>query len=137
MLSEERRAYLGAAEEFILTVTSSGFGKRTSSYRYRRTRRGGAGMEAHDLSKIGGRIVGAFPVEDSDEILMVTDQGQLIRIPVERIRRSARKTKGVIIFRTSDEEHVVSVERLADTGEDEAEAQADIPGDDPPETRGA
>ncbi len=88
-------------------------------------------MEAHDLSKIGGKIVGAFPVEDSDEILMVTDQGQLIRIPVERIRRSARKTKGVIIFRTSEDEHVVSVERLADTGEDEAEDVAQADGGEP------
>jgi DNA gyrase subunit A len=119
ILSEDRRAYLGAAEEFILTITSSGYGKRTSSYRYRRTRRGGAGMEAHDLSKIGGRIVGAFPVEETDQILMVTDQGQLIRVPVHNIRVTARKRKGVIIFRTSDEEHVVSVERLADSGEDE------------------
>ncbi|MCC7266661.1 MAG: DNA gyrase subunit A [Caulobacteraceae bacterium] len=119
ILDEERRVYLGAAEELILTVTDSGFGKRTSSYRYRRTRRGGAGMDAHDLSKIGGKLVASFPVEQADSLLLVTDQGQLIRTPVANIRVAARKTKGVIVFRTAEDEHVVSVERLAEAGGDE------------------
>jgi len=122
VLDEARRAYLGAAEEHILTVTDSGFGKRTSSYRYRRTRRGGAGMDAHDLSKIGGKLVASFPVEQSDSLLLVTDAGQLIRVPVANIRIAARKTKGVIIFRTAEDEHVVSVERLAENGTDGEEA---------------
>jgi DNA gyrase subunit A len=119
ILDPDRRNYLGGAEELILTVTDSGFGKRTSSYRYRRTRRGGAGMEAHDLSKIGGHLVASFPVEHGDSLLLVSDQGQIIRVPVDNIRIAARKTKGVIIFRLAENEHVVSVERLAENGHGE------------------
>jgi DNA gyrase subunit A len=111
-LSLERLARLGAAEEFVLTVSSEGFGKRTSAYDYRRTGRGGQGLIAHDLARRGGRLVASFPVEDADEILLVTDQGQLIRVPVGQIRIAGRNTQGVTIFRTADDEHVVSVERL-------------------------
>ena len=111
-LSIERIAQLGAAEEFVLTVSSEGFGKRTSAYDYRRTGRGGQGLIAQDLSKRGGRMVASFPVEDTDEILLVTDQGQLIRVRVGQIRIAGRNTQGVTIFRTAQEEHVVSVERL-------------------------
>ncbi|WP_425998789.1 DNA gyrase subunit A [Caulobacter sp. DWR1-3-2b1] len=124
-LSLERIAELGAAEEFILTVSSEGFGKRTSAYDYRRTGRGGQGLTAQDLSKRGGRLAASFPVEDSDEILLVTDAGQLIRCPVAQIRVAARNTQGVTVFRTAKDEHVVSVERLADAGggdEDQGEA---------------
>ncbi|MEP6967768.1 MAG: DNA gyrase subunit A, partial [Pseudomonadota bacterium] len=111
-LSVDRIAELGAAEEFILTVSSEGFGKRTSAFDYRRTGRGGQGLMAHDLSRRGGRLVASFPVEDADEILLVTDQGQLIRVPVGQIRIAGRNTQGVTIFRTAQDEHVVSVERL-------------------------
>jgi DNA gyrase subunit A len=122
-LSLERIAELGAAEEFILSVSTEGFGKRTSAYEYRRTGRGGQGLIAHDLSKKGGRLVASFPAEDGDEILLVTDQGQLIRVPVAGIRIAGRNTSGVTIFRTAEDEHVVGVERL------EGEGGAD-PGDD-------
>jgi len=111
-LSPERIAELGGAEQHILTVSSEGFGKRTSAYDYRRTGRGGQGLMAHDLSKRGGRLVASFPVEDSDELLLVSDQGQLIRTPVSQIRIAGRNTQGVTIFRTAENEHVVSVERL-------------------------
>ncbi len=124
-LTPERIAQLGAAEEFILTVSSEGFGKRTSAYDYRRTGRGGQGLTAQDLSKRGGRLAASFPVEDSDEILLVTDAGQLIRCPVSQIRVAARNTQGVTVFRTAKDEHVVSVERLADAGggdDDQGEA---------------
>ncbi|MDB5456460.1 MAG: gyrase subunit, partial [Caulobacter sp.] len=120
-LSVERIAELGAAEEFILTLSSEGYGKRTSAYDYRRTGRGGQGLIAHDLSKRGGHLAASFPVEDSDQILMVTDAGQLIRCPVAQIRIAARNTQGVTVFRTAQDEHVVSVERLADTGGDDAQ----------------
>jgi DNA gyrase subunit A len=121
-LSIERLAALGAAEQHVLTVSSEGYGKRTSAYDFRRTGRGGQGLIAQDLSKRGGRLVAAFPVEDADEILLVTDQGQLIRVPVGQIRIAGRNTQGVTIFRTAENEHVVSVERL----EGEAnEAEAD------------
>jgi DNA gyrase subunit A len=121
-LTPERIAELGAAEQFILTVTSFGLGKRTSSYDYRRTGRGGQGLIAHDTSRKGGKLVASFPVEQGDEILLVTDGGQLIRVPVGRIRIAGRNTQGVIIFRTAEDERVVSVERLAEaTGEDDGE----------------
>jgi DNA gyrase subunit A len=124
-LSVERIAYLGAAEEFVLTVSSEGYGKRTSAYDYRRSGRGGLGLIAHDLSRRGGRLVASFPVETADQLLLVSDQGQLIRVPVGQIRIAGRNTQGVTIFRTSQDEHVVSVERLE--GEGDAAAAADLP----------
>ncbi len=128
-LSVERIAELGGAEEFVLTVSTEGYGKRTSAYDYRRTGRGGQGLIAHDLSKRGGRLVASFPVEQTDEILLVTDAGQLIRCPVAQIRIAGRNTSGVTIFRTAEDEHVVSVERLeGDGGEAEADdAEGDAP----------
>jgi DNA gyrase subunit A len=121
-ISPERIAELGAAEEQILTVSTEGFGKRSSAYEFRRTGRGGQGLLAQDLSRRGGRLAASFPVEEHDEILLVTDQGQLIRTPVAQIRVVGRNSQGVIIFRTTEEERVVSVERLADPGGGEDEA---------------
>ncbi|HXQ46833.1 MAG TPA: DNA gyrase C-terminal beta-propeller domain-containing protein, partial [Caulobacteraceae bacterium] len=131
-LSVERIAELGGAEEFILTVSSEGFGKRTSAYDYRRTGRGGQGLIAHDLSKKGGLLVASFPVDDTDQILLVTDQGQLIRVPVGDIRIAGRNTSGVTIFRTAEDEHVVGVERLEGDGgeDDEGDEDEEEPGDD-------
>jgi DNA gyrase subunit A len=126
-LSIERIAELGGAEEFVLTVSTEGYGKRTSAYDYRRTGRGGQGLIAHDLVKRGGRLVASFPVEQSDEILLVTDAGQLIRCPVGEIRIAGRNTSGVTIFRTAEEEHVVSVERLEGEGADAGEDAGDEP----------
>ena len=123
-LTPVRIAELDAAQEFILTVSSEGLGKRTSAYDYRRTGRGGQGLIALDLSRRGGRLVASFPVSSTDEILLVTDQGQLIRVPVGQIRVAGRNTQGVTIFRTAQEEHVVSVERLEAQGED-TEVEAD------------
>jgi DNA gyrase subunit A len=125
-LSPERLAELGAAEEIILTVSTEGYGKRTSAYEFRRTGRGGQGLLAQDLTKRGGRLAASFPVEETDEILLVSDQGQLIRIPVNQVRLAGRNTQGVIIFRKHQDERVVSVERL------EAAGEAD-PDDDEPE----
>jgi DNA gyrase subunit A len=134
-LTPERIAELGAAEEIILTVSTEGYGKRTSAYEFRRTGRGGQGLLAQDLTRKGGRLAASFPVDESDQILMVTDQGQLIRTPVRKVRLAGRNTQGVIVFRTSEQEHVVSVERLADTDEDEdddvTEAEAAGDGDAP------
>jgi len=124
-LSPERIGELAGAEQFILTVSSEGYGKRTSAYEYRRTGRGGQGLIAFDLSR-GGRLVASFPVEDADEILLVSDQGQVIRVHPGRIdprterasvRIAARNTQGVIIFRKAEDEHVVSVERIEGEGE--------------------
>jgi DNA gyrase subunit A len=115
-LTLERIGDLAAAEQFILTVSSEGFGKRTSAYDYRRTGRGGQGLIAHDLTKRGGRLVASFPVEESDELLLVSDQGQLIRVRVAQVRIAARNTQGVTIFRKAEDEHVVSVERIEGDG---------------------
>jgi DNA gyrase subunit A len=119
-LTPERIAQLEGAEEFVLTADSEGYGKRTSAYDYRRTGRGGQGLIAHDMAR-GGRVVAAFPVEHGDELMMVSDQGQIIRAPVADIRIAGRNTRGVILFRTAENEHVVSVERLAEAdGADDA-----------------
>ena len=117
-LSPERFAELQGKEEFVLTVASSGFGKRTSAYEYRVTGRGGKGVELMNLAK-GGEIVAAFPVLDSDQIMLVTDGGTLIRCPVDGIRIAGRATRGVRIVSVSEGERVVSAVRI---GEDDAGA---------------
>jgi DNA gyrase subunit A len=132
-LSVERFAQLGAAEEVILTVSTEGYGKRTSAYEFRRTGRGGQGLLAQDLTKRGGRLTASFPVDDGDQILLVTDQGQLIRTPVSQVRMVGRNTSGVIIFRVGKDEHVVSVDRLADSGEDDEEIAPDAGAGETPE----
>lgn len=121
-LSPEMLAQMGAAEQFILTVTSDGFGKRASSYDYRVTNRGGKGLKAHDLSR-GGQIAASFPIEQGDEIMLVTDGGQLIRTSVNSIRIAGRATKGVTILRTKENEKVVAVERI---GEQENGEQGEL-----------
>jgi len=121
VLTQERIIELEAAEQLILTVADTGLGKRTSSYEYRRTNRGGQGLMAHDLSRKGGRLVASFPVEDGDGILLMTDGGQLIRTVVETVRIAGRNTQGVNIFRTAEGEKVVSVERLAESGGDDGD----------------
>jgi len=117
-LGQQRYAELSAAEQFVLTISEKGFGKRTSSYEYRTTNRGGKGIVAMAVTEKNGRIVASFPVEDSDQIMLVTDGGQLIRCPVDGIRIAGRATQGVIVFNTAEGEKVASVERLSEEGED-------------------
>jgi len=125
-LSVERYAKLGAAEEFVLTMTADGYGKRSSSYEYRQTGRGGQGIVAIDISRRETEVVGAFPVRDEDEIMLVTNGGKLIRMGVSDVRIAGRNTQGVILFRLDDGERVVSAEHLDDQGEDvQTEADAD------------
>ena len=122
-LSPERFAEMQSAEQIVLTVSANGYGKRTSSYDYRITNRGGKGIVAMAVNDRNGPLVASFPVVESDEIMLVTDGGQLIRCPVHDIRLSARSTQGVTIINTADAEHVVSVERISeDTGEEEPAA---------------
>ena len=105
----------------MLTVTEHGYGKRSSSYDFRLTGRGGKGIQATDVSKIAeiGQLVAAFPVGNDDQIMLVSDGGQLIRVPVDGIRIASRATKGVTIFNTAEGEKVVSVERISEPqGED-------------------
>lgn len=116
-LSQERYAYMSAQEQVVLTVSVNGYGKRTSSYEYRTTGRGGKGIVAMSVNNRNGKLVASFPVEEADQIMLVTDKGQLIRCPVEGIRVAGRSTQGVIVFDTAEDEHVVSVEHIGDDGE--------------------
>jgi DNA gyrase subunit A len=127
-LGEQRYVEMSAAEQFILTVSEHGYGKRSSSYEYRITNRGGKGIVAMAIweGKKGeetikdkiGKLVASFPVEEADQLMLVTDGGQLIRCPVNGIRIAGRSTQGVIVFNTADDEKVVSVERIGEEGED-------------------
>ena len=116
-LSQDRYAQMSAAEQFVLTISENGYGKRSSSFEYRTTGRGGKGIVAMSVNSRNGKLVASFPVEDSDQIMLVTDKGQLIRCPVEDIRIAGRSTQGVIVFDTAEDEHVVSVEHITDETE--------------------
>ncbi|TCK28257.1 DNA gyrase subunit A [Ancylobacter aquaticus] len=111
---------MGAAEQFILTLSENGYGKRTSSYEYRTTRRGGKGIVAMAVNHRNGPLVASFPVEEADQIMLVTDGGQLIRCPVKGIRTVGRGSQGVIVFDTAEDEKVVSVERVSEEEAEEA-----------------
>jgi DNA gyrase subunit A len=126
-LSEARYIEMGAAEQFVLTITELGYGKRSSSYQFRISNRGGKGIKATDTTKTAeiGKLVAAFHVEESDEIMLISDGAQLIRVPVDGIRFTSRASKGVRVFRTAEGEKVVAVERISEaTGEDEPEPEA-------------
>ena len=120
-LGEQRYVEMSAAEQFVLTISENGFGKRSSSYEYRTTGRGGKGIAAMQVNERNGKLVASFPVEDSDQIMLVTDKGQLIRCPVEDIRIAGRSTQGVIVFDTAEDEHVVSVEHIGEDTENGSE----------------
>ena len=134
----DRYAELSAHEEFVLTVSENGYCKRTSAYEYRISGRGGKGIIAMTVNQRNGKLIGSFPVEEGDQIMLVTDRGQLIRIPVEGISVMGRSTQGVIVFDTAEDERVVSVEHIPDVengngdeGTDEGSAD-DGPLDDGP-----
>jgi DNA gyrase subunit A len=112
-------------EEFILTVTVTGYGKRTSAYEYRITARGGQGVANMEMSERNKEVISSFPVKNDHQIMMVTDGGKLIRMPVEDIRIAGRKTQGVILFRTAEGENVVSVTWLDADDEDDNEDLAE------------
>jgi DNA gyrase subunit A len=116
-LSQERYVEMSAQEQVVLTVSENGYGKRTSSYEYRTTGRGGKGIVAMSVNSRNGKLVASFPVEEADQIMLVTDKGQLIRCPVGDIRIAGRSTQGVIVFDTADDEHVVSVEHIGEDSE--------------------
>jgi len=126
-ISEARYIEMGAAEQFVLTITEFGFGKRSSSYEFRISNRGGKGIKATDQTKTAeiGRLVAAFPVEDADQIMLISDGAQLIRVPVNGIRYTSRSSKGVRVFRTADGEKVVAVERISEPESDEPTGDED------------
>ena len=118
-LSTERYAELAAKEQVILTVASNGQGKRTSSYEYRLTNRGGKGVISMMLTKSNSDMVSSFPIDENDEIMLIDDKGQLIRCPVSGIRIMGRNTQGVKIFNISEDSSVVSVERVVEHDSEE------------------
>ncbi len=139
-LTEERALELQAVEQFVLTVSEKGYGKRSSSYDFRVSGRGGKGIRATDTAKVDeiGLLVATFPVEEEDQIMLVSDGGQLIRVPVNGIRIASRATKGVTIFSTSKQERVVSVERINEPESDEENGDnGDADGTEGPETNPA
>jgi len=128
VLSAERYEELKAREQFILTVSTKGYGKRSSSYEFRTAGRGGKGIRATDTSEHAlnriGKLVAAFPVERADQLMLVSDGGQVIRVPVAQISFKSRTSMGVTIFNTAEGEKVVSVERITEPQDDEADPDA-------------
>lgn len=133
-LSDERLGEMGAAEQFLLTIADDGHGKRTSSYSYPVRGRGGKGVIAQNLDRgknaDDASLVRSFVVEDGDQIMLVTDGGQLLRTGVDNISIVSRSSKGVWVIRTREDEHVVGVERIADTDEDEGDLDVSEDGGD-------
>ncbi len=119
VLSNERYAEMVKMDQFILTLAANGYGKRTSSYEYTVRKRGGQGIANIDLSVKDNTVVASFPVMGQDQLVLVTDNGQMIRTGINEIRIAGRSTRGVIVFRVADKEHVVSVSRLPEVENDE------------------
>ncbi|HVR89642.1 MAG TPA: DNA gyrase subunit A [Novosphingobium sp.] len=126
-MAPERFAELAEKEQFILTVCANGYGKMSSAYEYRRTNRGGQGITNIDNIARNGEVVASFPATRADQLMLVTDQAKLIRLPLESLRVIGRGTAGVRLFNVADEEQVVSAVRLA-----EDESGDDEPADDNP-----
>jgi DNA gyrase subunit A len=123
-LPPERMKEFHDAEEFILTVTENGYGKRTSAYEYRQTNRGGQGITNIETSQRNGCVVASFPAHNGQQLMLVTDQAKLIRTTVGDIRIAGRNTQGVTIFKVAPGEHVVSAARIDEDEEPENEAEA-------------
>ncbi len=125
-LSADRYAEMQAREQFILTVCANGYGKLSSAYEYRRTGRGGQGITNIDNIGRNGPVVASFPASQADQLMLVTDQAKLIRLPLESLRVIGRGSAGVRLFNVADQEHVVSAVRLADDGSDGEEGEAPV-----------
>lgn len=126
-LTDERFAQMQASEQMILTLSERGFGKRSSSHEYRVSGRGGKGIAAMAVNDRNGELVSSFPVDETDEVMLVTDGGQLIRCPIRDIRVAGRSTQGVTVFKTAKDEKVVSVERITET-DDEDDVEESVEG---------
>ena len=122
-IPEDRYAEMAEKEQFILTITENGYGKRSSAYEYRRTNRGGQGITNIDTSERNGNVVASFPVKQGEQLMLVTNQGKMIRTSMADIRIMGRNTQGVTIFRVADDEHVVSVARIDESDEEDIELE--------------
>ncbi|MEN0088821.1 MAG: DNA gyrase C-terminal beta-propeller domain-containing protein, partial [Pseudomonadota bacterium] len=119
-IDEAKFAEMAEAEQFLLSLSRNGYGKRSSTFEYRRSGRGGKGITAMAVNDRNGDLIGTFPVDEADEIMLVSNGGKLIRVPVGGIRIAGRATQGVTVFSTAENEDVVSVERISDVGGDDA-----------------
>ncbi|MCW2309232.1 DNA gyrase subunit A [Rhodobium gokarnense] len=133
-LGPERYAEMSAAEEVVLTISENGFGKRSSSFEYRISGRGGKGIIAMTVNDRNGPLVASFAVEDGDQIMLVTNGGHLIRCPIEGISMLGRSTQGVRVFHTAEGEHVVSVSRISEDDEMDGEDEDGAEGEGDPDT---
>lgn len=125
-LAKEEIIELAKAEEFILTISENGFGKRTSAYHYRITNRGGSGIVNMVLSAKTGDVVASMPANMNDEIMLITNNGKLIRCKLDSVRITGRSTSGVILFKTEKDERVVSASLIAEASEEEAQVEEEI-----------
>ena len=127
LMSENDFKSMNNNDQYILTVTQNGYGKRTSAYEYRITNRGGQGIINIETSERNGSVIGSFPVEDTDHVMMVTDAGRIIRSPVNDIRIASRNTQGVTLFSIDKGENVVSVTALSvNENNDDEESDIDL-----------
>ncbi len=132
-LPPERIAELAEQEEILLTVTSGGLGKRSSAYDYRVAGRGGMGITNILLgwrNGNGAAVVASFPVRDGDDVMLVTDAGRLIRVPVDQVRVTGRASQGVMLFRVDDSEHVTSVSLVVEPIDGDGAAETTAANDD-------
>jgi len=125
VLTDDQMAQMAANEQFILTISENGFGKRTSTYEYRTTHRGGNGFANIKLGGKNTAVAGSFPVENGHDVMMVTDGGKIIRTPVDDVRIAGRATAGVTLFRTGENERVVSAISIVSDDAEAAEVEAD------------
>lgn len=130
VLDDAKMAEMAKQEEFILTISENGFGKRTSSYEYRLTHRGGGGFTNIKLGGKNTAVAGSFPVADDHDIIMVTDGGKIIRTPVRDVRIAGRSTAGVTLFRTADNEKVVSAISIEGNNDDDANSNSEDASDE-------
>ncbi len=136
-LTEERFNEMQGNEQFLLTITEKGFGKRSSTFEYRLSSRGGMGIANMEITDKTGLMVSSVIVEDSDDIMLVTNGGKLIRSPINQVRIASRKTQGVRLFRIDDKEKVVSADCIREDdeavednlNEDQMENSAEVPAD--------
>jgi len=125
-LSKEKFVEMLENEQFILSISENGFGKRSSAYEYRITNRGGSGVVNMNLSSKTGDVVASLPAENSDELMLITNTGKLIRCKLDTVRATGRSTAGVILFKTDDKEKVVSVALIADEEDESDELEQDL-----------
>jgi DNA gyrase subunit A len=136
-LSTERIAEMAEREQFILTVCANGYGKLSSAYGYRRTGRGGQGITNIDNIDRNGPVVASFPATKGDQLMLVTDQAKLIRMPLDSLRVLGRGTAGVRLFNVDDNEHVVGAAKIEETDQEEGDVEVTLPETAPQDSGGA